>query len=309
MINLRFQFFRIIFALTAGLVTLLFITCTSRQADEAYRQEIAQWHRQRIASLSKPDSWLSLAGLFLLHDGTNRFGADSTNDIVFPPGKAPARMGTFFLENGVVRVKIDPGVPVTSDGKPVTTLPLKSDADGKPTILEYRSLNWYIIKRGEQLFVRLKDRENPRIAAFKGIEMFPVDEAWQVEATFEPYHPAKMIDVPTVLGTIDKSPSPGALVFRIKGKTYRLDPLAEPGDKEYFVVFADATTGFETYGGGRFLSVAVPGPDGKTVIDFNKAYNPPCAFSEFATCPLPPKQNRLPIKITAGEKKYGSGHH
>ena len=157
--------------------------------------------------------------------------------------------------------------------------------------------------------IRLRDSENPRIAGFTGIERFPVSEKWRIEAQFKPYDSVKIISVPTVLGTIDQSPCTGALVFEIDGREYSLDPITDEGSPGFFIIFGDATNGKETYGAGRFLGAEAAGPGGKVILDFNKAYNPPCAFSPFATCPLPPKQNVLPVAVTAGEKAYAGGPH
>lgn len=292
-------------ALTSGCRSLP----SAPEADAVYVAEIQQWHKKRIESLTDQNGWLNLAGLFWLKAGENSFGTDASNDIVFPAGKAPPIIGSFVLEQGAVSVRIKPGVEVMHGDEPVSTLKLQSDAEGEPTMLTLGSLSWFIIKRGDALGVRLRDSENPRLRHFKGIETFPIDPAWRVEAMLEPYDPPKKMAVPTVLGTTLEQSSPGALVFQIHGNTYRLDPIAEPGDKQLFVIFADATNGVETYGAGRFLYVDRPGKDGKAIIDFNKAHNPPCAFSKFATCPLPPAQNRLLVKVTAGEKKYEDADH
>ncbi|MBN2412875.1 DUF1684 domain-containing protein [candidate division KSB1 bacterium] len=294
------------------ILLLTFTTCqktpSRTDVDPEYVTAVQEWHSNRIKALTAPDSWLSLAGLFWLKQGENRFGSHRSNDFVFPNDKAPEFMGLFFLEDDRVRVKINKGVNVTAKDTPVTEMPLQSDETGDPPILSWGTLSWYIIKRGDKYGVRLRDSEHPRLKEFKGIKTYPIDPEWRVTARFEPYDPPRQINVPNVLGTISEEPSPGALVFDIKGKTYRLDPVAEPGAKRYFIIFADETSGRETYDAGRFLYIDAPGEDGTTIIDFNKAYNPPCAFSPFATCPLPPSQNRLAVKITAGEKNYESGH-
>lgn len=293
------------------LAILSIISCQSGdpKADAGYVNKIETWHKNRIASLTKPDGWLSLAGLFWLKEGRNTFGSASTNDIRFPEGKAPDTIGSFFLENGKVTVQIKSGVEVLENGSPVKSATLRNDAEGSPTILSWNTLSWFIIKRGDQYGVRLRDSDNPPLKNFKGIDLFPIDSHWRIQARFEPYDSARTIAVPTVLGTINEEHSPGALVFEIKGKTYRLDPVVEPGEDQYFVIFADQTNGAETYGAGRFLLVNKPDKDGTTIIDFNMAYNPPCAFTPYATCPMPPDQNRLPVRITAGEKAYqGAGH-
>lgn len=291
---------------------LLIIGCESSppvlKADPAYVSKIQEWHNQRINSLKKKTGWLTLAGLFWLKDGQNTFGSDASNDIVFP-AKTPGVIGTITLKDSIATIDVANGIPVVQDGKPVHSQMLKSDATSDPTILTLGSLTWYLIKRGEKFGVRLKDSEHPNLQAFTGVEMYPVDPRWRVKARLEPYHPPKSITIPTVLGTTLELPCPGALVFEIEGKTMRLEPVAEPGDDELWLIFADKTNGGETYGAGRFLYVDKPGDDGTTFIDFNKAYNPPCAFTEFATCPLPPAQNRLDVKVTAGEKNYhGAGH-
>ncbi len=279
------------------------------KADPVYKTKIEEWHRQRIASLTKPNGWLSLTGLFWLESGRNRFGGAPSNDIVFPGENVPDVIGTISLNGDSIRVEIKSGVEVLNEGQPVRNMELKSDAEGRPTILQLGSLSWYIIRRGERYGIRLKDSESGRLKNFRGIESYPIDPRWRLEARFEPYDSLRIISVPTVLGTVTDAESPGALVFEIDGRTCRLDPVGEPDDEQFFIIFADETNGSETYGAGRFLYVDNPGPEGKTVIDFNKAYNPPCAFTPYATCPLPPAQNVLPVRITAGEKKYGHDHH
>ncbi len=276
--------------------------------DDAYVKSINDWHARRIASLTRPDGWLSLVGLQWLKPGANTFGSDSTNDIIFPP-KVPAKMGRFFLQDTVVTVTINPGITVLCEGKPVRQRRLKHDLTGNPTILHYGSLLWYIIKRGDQYGVRIKDTLAATRLHFKGIERYPVDRRWRIRARFVAFPTLKYIDIPTVLGTITKEPSPGRLEFEIEGKTYHLDVIQEKPGEPYFVIFGDQTNGEETYGAGRFLYVDPADSNGFTYIDFNKAYNPPCAFTPYATCPLPPPQNQLPIPIRAGEKAYAGGHH
>jgi uncharacterized protein (DUF1684 family) len=278
-------------------------------ADQNYVKEIQAWHQKRITSLTREGGWLSLAGLYWLNDGANQFGADSSNDIIFPTGKAPDYIGILTLENDEITINIKSNVRVLHQGGPIQSLKLKTDAEGESTVLSLGSLSWFIIKRGERYAVRLRDSENPTLKNFKGLETFPIDTSWRIRARVEPYDPPKEIPIPTVLGTTTKDKCPGALVFKIRDQLYRLDPLAEDLNRPLFLIFADKTNGHETYEGGRFLVVEKPDENGTTFIDFNKAYNPPCAFTAYATCPLPPRQNRLPIPVTAGEKKYeDSGH-
>ncbi len=292
-----------------GIVSiLLFMNNLLAQENKDYIQQINQWHAQRIQDLTRPDGWLSLVGLHWLKPGKNTFGADSSNDIVFPP-KVPPQIGYFTLEDSIIRVFINSGVSVYHEGKPVRQLQLHHDLSGKPTMLSYGSLLWYVIKRGDRYAIRIKDTLATTRLHFKGIARYPVDPAWRVEAHFQPFSKRRFIEIPTVLGTISREPSPGRLIFTINGQPFSLDVIQEKPGEPYFIVFGDATNGQETYGAGRFLYVEPADASGKTVIDFNKAYNPPCAFTPFATCPLPPPQNVLPIAIPAGEKAYEGGHH
>jgi len=196
------------------------------------------------------------------------------------------------------------GINVMHNDSAISSIVMRNDLAGKPTKLTLGMLSWTIIKRGDRFGVRLRDHEHPLLQQFGGVETFPVDSTWRVKARFERNDPPKMLAIPTVLNTIDEEPSPGAFVFDVDNQTYRLDATGKMTDKELFVIFTDQTNGKETYGAGRFLYVATPDESGKTTIDFNKAYNPPCAFTEYATCPLPPEQNKLTIRTTAGEKNY-----
>jgi len=287
----------------------------------AHRGEIQKWQSQRLASLTKDDGWLTLVGLFWLNEGENKFGSDAKNPVVLPKDKAPGVAGSLWLEKGQVRLAARPeskisiappsGVVVNrADNQPLTSLELKDDNDDNgPTILELGSLLINVIKRGDRVGVRVKDRESQTRREFKGLEYYPIDPRWRIEARFEPYQPAKVIPITNVLGMTDNETSPGALAFEVGGKTYRIDPILEKGETDLFVMIADGTTGTETYGAGRYLYVSPPDASGKVVVDFNKTYSPPCAFTNFATCPLPPQQNRLPFRIDAGEKKYAGTVH
>jgi len=273
------------------------------KSDQEYVNQINQWHQKRVERLTSESGWMSLAGLYWLQESDNTFGADSTNDIVFPD-KAPDFIGSFILNDGNITAKILPDVNIMHNEKPVKEIEMKTDVDGEPTTLSYGTLSWYIIERSSDFAVRLKDSANPNIKSFHGIERYPVDPAWRLDATFETYNPQRSISVPTILGTISEEPSPGALVFKIHNKIYKLDAIGNLDDDEFFIIFGDETNKDETYESGRYVYVDNPGNDGKTIIDFNKAYNPPCAFTVFATCPFPPEQNILPIEIKAGEKRY-----
>ncbi len=287
----------------AAIFCFIFISFTFAQ-DSGYIKEIKEWHEQRIHRLKQPDGWLSLAGLFWLDDGENTVGADASNDIRFPHGKADDFIGSFFRDGTQVSIKIHDDVEVTSAGEPVYEMELKTDASGEPTLLDHRSLRWYVIVRGDRLGVRLKDVQSEAVKNFAGIPTFPIDEKWKIKARLEPYDPPQTIKIPDVLGDVSDSPCPGALIFEYDGKEHKLHPTSTIDSPSYFLVFADESSGDETYGAGRFLSIPQVDKNGETVIDFNKAVNPPCAFTPYATCPLPPRGNHLPFKVLAGEKDF-----
>ena len=274
-----------------------------------HRTDVQAWQERRAESIRRPDGWLSVVGLYWLEQGANDFGSDPSNPIVFPGANVPPRVGTFILNGDAVRMDVAPGVVVTSDGEPVTSLLLSSDASGGPAVTRLASLLWYVIERQDLVGIRLKDTANAAIQQFDGIDTFPVDVDWIISARFDRYDPPKTIEVPNVLGFTSLQPSPGAVVFRVNGERYRLDVTGDPDADSFFMTFGDATNGLETYGGGRFLTVAAPDERGRTHIDFNLAYSPPCVFTDFATCPLPPPQNRLSIRVEAGEKTYHGATH
>lgn len=274
-----------------------------------YLKAIEQWRAERIAEINGEDGWTTLVGLFWLKPGSNKLGSDPSNDIVLPLPSPQKFVGSIILDNGIVRLEAEPTAGITSDGKTVTSMELQSDEKGKPTTLFLRSLKLLVIKRGDKLGLRVKDNRHPARANFAGLEYFPIGLKWNLKANFVPYSPPKSVPITNVLGMVEDMVSPGALVFEIDGNSYRLDPVLEKGSNKLFVIFSDKTAGKETYGAGRYLYADPPGADGKVILDFNKAHNPPCAFTKFATCPLPPRQNRLSIRIEAGEKKYAGAEH
>ncbi len=290
------------------LLALLLTACDqSAPLDPAeYRAAIATWRAERLDSLTGPDGWLSLVGLIWLEPGEQSFGRGPQADLRLDNANLPAVAGVFSVADGTASFSAAPGVQVLHEGRPVTTLALAADTSGDPTRLSIGTLTFYLIEREGRLGIRAKDSAAPARTDFRGLDYFPVDPVWRVVAELVPYEPAKSIPILNVLGMQAEMTSPGALVFELEGEEYRLDPVLEEGSTDWFVMLHDETAGRETYGAGRYLYVTPP-RDGHTVIDFNKAYNPPCAFSTFATCPLPPQQNRLPLRITAGEKTY-SGH-
>jgi len=270
----------------------LFLAGISMAATTTYQDSILQWRKARDAALRAPDGWTSLAGLFWLHDGSNSYGKDSSNDIPLPAG--PAHAGSFELRGGEVSAVLN--------GKKSLLKP-----DSKEGVVTVDRLRLLVIKRGDRYGIRLKDPESEYRTGFHGIEYFPIDEAYRVTAKW--VAAPKQIPILNVLGQTEPSENPGYAVFHLGGKELRLYPIIEePGDQQLFYIFRDLTTGKETYPAGRFFYSAMP-KDGQVVLDFNKAYNPPCAFSPYATCPLPPKENHLDVRVTAGEKAYHTEHN
>jgi uncharacterized protein (DUF1684 family) len=275
-------------------------------SDSRHRAEIEAWKAARLSRLRADDGWLTVVGLFWLSEGDNTVGSAPESTVVLPGGKAPRTVGTIRLSAARLSFRPAPGAGLHIDGAPARPAEIRSDAAGEPTILSVGSIRFYVIERDHRFAVRVKDSDSEARRAFHGIPAFPIDPTWRIEARFEAYDPPRSIAVPNALGHIDAETSPGALVFTRDGKSLRLDAVLEKGETDYFVIFGDRTNGTDTYGAGRFLYVAPP-VDGRTVIDFNKAYNPPCVFTPYATCPLPPPQNKLPIRVEAGEKNY-AGH-
>lgn len=287
-------------------ILLLFVACRyeppAGTSTSSHQEQIEAWRANRVARLKAPDGWLALAGLDWLSEGTN--------DISLP-ATAPVQ-ARFVLQNG--KVTLAPNPSLTIDGKPVTApVDLQNDVDPKPTVIRTGTLSLVAIRRedaahGPRFGIRVRDTDPERHTHFLGLEYFPVDSSYRVEAHFEPYNPPKKIPITNVLGMTSDETSPGALVFTLAGQEFRLDPILEQGETDYFIIFKDGTSGKETYGAARYLYAHPPDANGMTIVDFNKAYNPPCAFTPYATCPLPPAQNRLPIRIESGEKKYAGGH-
>lgn len=261
------------------------------------------WHEKRVSNLSSEDGWLTLVGLDWLEEGEQSAGSAPDSKLAFP-ANTPAKLGTFTRKGLAVSLQPAPGVALTLNGKPFTGGALHSDAEGNPDVLRLGSVSFFVIRRGDKLGVRIKDSESPTRKAFHGINTYPPSAAWRIEARFEPAEKPRKLSVPNVLGLVEEMESPGTLVFTAGGKEHRLTPVVEEGSKQLFIIFADETNRDETYGAGRFLYADLP-KDGKVVLDFNRAYNPPCAFTRFATCPLPPRGNRLPLRVEAGEKRYG----
>ncbi len=277
--------------------------------NDDWRQSLQAWKHKRVENLKKPFGWLSLVGMEWLHKGRNPIGQAEDNRIRL--GHGAAHIGWFDYDGDTITFTPAADVDVKANGVAVTnTIPVATDQQDNTTRFTHDTFQFYVIERGKPA-VRIKDSQAPTRINFSGLEYFPADPAWRLQARFIPYTPPRSIEIVNVLGLLSKAPSPGAVEFEINGKIHRLDVIDEGGD-DYFVIFADRTNGRSTYGPGRFLSVSRSDASGHTWVDFNRAYNPPCAFTDYSTCPLPPPQNRLREFVTAGEKKYqppGSSPH
>ena len=275
--------------------------------DAAYRQDFAKWQSEMTDDLKQ--NWLTLAGLFWLKPGENTFGTDAKNAIVMPSGTTAPQAGSFVLSGKDVSIKLNPGSSAKIDGKEVNQAALQPDSSGKPTRIEMGSLRMHVIVRGDRIGLRVKDLNNPAARNFRGMEFFPIDLSYRVVATWVPSDGKRTIDIPNVLGDISHEPISGEVKFTVNGQEVHLTDLGGDPAKGLFFVFSDATAKTDTYPGGRFLETD-PVANGQVVLDFNRAHNPPCAVTPYATCPLAPKENRLAVAIPAGEKyDHKNGHH
>lgn len=273
---------------TKGIIFLLLLSFGMQAQNHV--DEVKAFRAARINSLRSETGWLNLAGLFWLKEGKNTFGGDEKNDFVFPSDHSDPFLGELLLKDGKVYYQtVSDTMLVYQDGV-------------KVPVISYRSLRWFIIKRGEKYAVRLRDLEGEYVKAFKGIDTFPTDSNYRIVADFIPTK-GKMVTIIDVTGRAYALESPGLLRFKLGKSFYELETSQE-GDS-LFIVFGDLTNKQQTYGAGRFIDTALPDAQGKVVIDFNKAYNPPCAFTPFATCPLPTAANKLAVEIKAGEQFQG----
>jgi uncharacterized protein len=278
-------------------------TSPAAAQDVAYRASVEKWRADYETDLKSDHGWLVISGLFWLHEGENRFGSDPLNDIILP-APSPADAGYFDLHDGKVTVHVSPGAPVTLGGKPIESAELKPDS--ATDRLALGDLTIYIHASGARRVVRLLDKNSALRRNFAGLRWFPIDESWRVTARFVPYDPARKIQMQNLAGDTLDVPLAGTAVFTLHRQELRLDALAEDSGKLEFI-FRDLTSGKETYAAVRFLDTDAP-QNGEFVLDFNKAYNPPCGYNPYTTCPLPPPQNRLRLRIEAGEMKYQHEH-
>jgi len=270
----------------------------------SYEQEIAKWRQQREAELKADNSWLTVAGLFFLNQGKNTFGSGPLNDIVLPVD-APADAGVLEFDGSKITLRAN--APLVVNGTPITTTELKPAAEGKPAdLVTMGSLTMFVHKSGDRLAIRLRDTNSEIRRNFTGLKWFPPNEAYKVTGKFEPYPTPKAVRVPNILGDLEPYTAPGVVSFRLNGEALKLEvyDAGSAENRRFFIVFRDLTSGKETYPSARFLYADRPSANGEVVLDFNKAYNPPCAFNPFTTCPLPSEQNRLRVRIEAGELDY-----
>ena len=283
------------------LATVL-VSLVSLLAQSDYVTAVEKWRSDEAADLRKEDGWLTLAGLFWLKDAVNTVGGGSQFDVRLTDNFTQGKFGEIDFTNGVATLKVASRVEAQCDGKPVSTIDLVSDENGKPTEIRVGSQMFYLIRREDRFGIRLKDNQSKARVAFIGMNWFSVDESYRVPAHLEALPEPKELMVPNVLGGHFKMKSPGLLRFALQGQEYSLQPVLQD-DGSLFIIFRDASNSNETYSAGRFLNADKP-VNGNTTLDFNKAENPPCAFTPYATCPLPPDGNDLPVAIKAGEKRY-----
>lgn len=280
----------------------LFLSEVSAQKN--YNEEIINWKKARLKELKSEKGWLNLAGLFWLNEGKQTFGGAGTDAIRFPIPSFPANVGYYEKKGNTVTQVIDKGIYIKVNGAAQKEAVVFHPDSLQQPLISFASYRWTFIKREDKIGIRFRNLEHPAVKALKEIPCFPVDTSFRVMAKLLRPLIQTSIPIENVLGQTTMQFSPGKLIFAINEIQYTLDALTE--EDKLFIIFGDATSGKTTYPAGRFLYATMPGDDGMTILDFNKSYNPPCAFTPFATCPLPPKQNILPIAITAGEQRAGN---
>ncbi len=268
---------------------------------DEHRTDIEQWRSTRIERLTAPTGWLSLVGLHWLRPGMSTIGNGEGVDVDL--GRGPKELGMLSWEGDRFYFKTSQS-GISIGGMEALGAELKPDSSGDPTFVEFGGVQFYVVQRGPRFGLRVKDAEAPTRTGFAGIDYFDINAAWRFEARWEAHDPVRQIPIATVHGVEELRDNPGRAVFEHDGESWALEALTESGTDDMFFIVFDGTSGKETYGSGRFM-YAKPAEDGRIVIDFNKLYNPPCAFTEYSTCPLPPPENRIRLPITAGERKYG----
>jgi uncharacterized protein (DUF1684 family) len=291
---------------------VLVYSCSSRDEKSAeyasFEKAELQWREERNWRMKSPTSWLTIAGLFWLEEGENTFGTVPEVDIRLPEGSAPPVAGAFIIHDGTVHVVPERGVTITMGDTLSGETVLTPDDGGEPSVIALGDLRMWVIKRGDRYAIRLRDFNAPRFENFEGLQFFPVREEYRVRGTYHPFSSPRPVVLATVIGTEALMVSPGYVTFRIHEEELRLDAFEAGLDStKLFILFKDGTSGAETYGACRFLTADIL-EDGSVDLNFNRAHNPPCAYTPYATCPLPPSRNELSIRIEAGEKNYGDVH-
>lgn len=287
--------------LRAALMSILLAASGSTMAD--VRSDYEQWQAQRLARLTQPYGWLSLVGLHFLKPGTNTFGSAEGNTVQLASGAA--MLGAIDLKDGGYLLSAEPDAGVKVDDKNVGQIVLQDDSKGPPSEIQFGAQKATVVIRGEPA-LRVRNPDAPTRLGFMGLDYFDFDPGWVIDAAFEAYDPPRVLEVSTVIGTVEKNANPGRIAFERNGTRYSLEAIREEGSDELFFIVADQTNAKDTYGAGRFLYAPLP-VAGRVTVDFNRLFNPPCAFTSFSTCPLPPEGNRLRLRLEVGEKRY-AGH-
>ena len=272
-------------------------------ADETYAESIRQWRKEYAQRRLSPDGWLAITGLFWLEQGENRMGSDPSNQVILPSGSAPAFAGIFSLRESEITLQAAEGVEMAINDQLVTTTPIIITEDGSSEWVLLNELKISVIQRGSRYGVRVYDQNHPALKMPIDLRWYPVKEEFRIQARFVPLDQPYTISIVNVMGDFLEEPCTGYAEFTAQGETCRLYALPIEDSGRLWFLFQDATGSHTTYPGGRFLTSDGP-QEGQIVLDFNKAYNPPCAYTDFATCPLPPAVNRLPIPVEAGEMKF-----
>ncbi len=279
------------------------------EKNQTFLEEERNWRAKRDNQMRAPTSWLTIAGLFWLDEGENTFGTATENKIKLPDSSSPLYAGKFVFKKGKVTVIANEGNEFTIDNMKIKKMVLKGDDSGRPDIVELNDLRMWVIKRGGRYAIRLRDLNNPAFKEYKGLDFFPPSKKYKIEAQFISYNNQRKITIPTVIGTQTEMSSPGYVKFELEGREYKLQAFeGNAKNTKLFFIFKDETNGKESYEATRFMVSDVL-ENGKVDLNFNRAYNPPCAYTPYATCPLPPPQNYLQVRIEAGEKKYGETYH
>ena len=282
-----------------GVLALLLVSA-DRAMTQDYAAQIEAWRVDREEKLKADDGWLTVAGLFFLNEGENSFGSSPLNDIVLRTG--PAYAGVFILRGGAVTARAPAGEALSVNGRDVAAARLWPREGDVRQVVEIGPLTLYVHYSGPRLAIRLRDLDSELRRRFTGLRWFPVDESYRVRGRYVPHGEPRTVELSNILGDVETARSSGSVVLTVGGKELRMTAIDQGG--RLWFIFRDLTSGRETYPAARFLYADRPAEDGYTTLDFNRAYNPPCAFNPYTTCPLPPRENRLPVRIEAGERDY-----